>query len=297
MYRCSPPAGCVSRKADPHSEVGRNGASSVAQRENDELTGCRPNPGHRKDTGSVNHELTFTDLHGDPVSKSSPETSGVKKLSSPGIKASDSCFFSADEKGSPDIHESILGANPHVLLRRTGERKVTGSDSGFDSPRSGYASNSSFDLVFTKSSSGLDSPPGNSKPKDQHPVLMRYQRPSYQRFDSDDWRPFPGEGRYECVERAAGAPGKPQRWDEKEPWRNSGVPDSPDSAHKGTAGNTLGRVLDRPVLPDLAQQSMVVGTLNQHMRELAMAMISLYGSDTFIDVASCQAHLHEEQLR
>ncbi|XP_047476700.1 eye-specific diacylglycerol kinase-like [Penaeus chinensis] len=296
MYRCSGSAGCVSRKEDPHSEVGRDGASSVAQRENDELTGCRPNPGHRKD-----HELTCTDLHGDPVSKSSPETSGVRKQSSPGIKASDSCFFSADEKGSPDIQESIHGANPYIRLRRTCERKVTGSDSGFDSPRSGYASSSSFDLVFTGNASDLDSPPGNTKPKDQRPILTRYQRPSYQRFDSDDWRPIPGEGRYECVERAAGAPGKPQRWDEKELWRDSGVPDSPgcfpDSALKGSPGNTLARVLDRHVLPDPAQQSIVVGTFNQQMRELAMAMISLYGSDTFIDVVSCQAHLREEQLR
>lgn len=298
MYRCSGPAGCVSRKADPHSEEGRDG--TVAQRENDGLTGCRPIPGHSKDTGSENHELTCTDLHGDPVSEFSPKTSRVRELSSP----SDSSFFSPDEKGSPEIHESIHGANPHVLLRRKCERKVTGSDSGFDSPRSGYASSSSFDLVFalgTGNSSGLDSPPGNPKPKDRHPVLTRYQRPCYQRFDSDDWRPIPGEGRYECVERAAGAPGKPQRWGEKEPWRDSGVPDSPgsfpDSPLKGSAGNTLERALVRPHKPDQAQQSMVIGTINQHLQELAMAMVSLYGSDTFIDVESCQAHLREEQLR
>ncbi|XP_069978363.1 diacylglycerol kinase zeta isoform X14 [Penaeus vannamei] len=305
MYRCSPSAGCVSRKADPHSVEGQDDASSVAQRKNNELTGCRPIPGQSKYAGtSVIHNLPSSDLHGDPVSRASPETSGVRRLNSPGIKASDSCFFDTDEKGSPDIRESIHCANPHVLLRRTKERNVTESDSGFDSPRSGYSSTSSFDLLFTLgtgTSPGLDSPPGNPKPKVRHPVLTRYQRPSYQRFDSDDWTPNPGEGRHECVDRPAGASGKPTRWDEKEARRNSEVPDSPesfpDTALKGSAGNTLERALARPFLPDQAQQPVAFGSLNLQMRELAMAMISLYGSDTFIDVESCQAHLHEEHLR
>lgn len=280
----------------------------------DELTGWSSDSGQIKDTcTSISRDRPRTSSHGGhSVSKSSPETSGARIQNSPGSKSCDSGFFhEEDGKSTADPRVNAQGdalrpANPHPLLHRTDERNAPGDDSDCDSPRSGRRTTSTyFDALFSPS---LDVVLGHQKPKDRHPVLTRYQRPTYRSFDVDDWKASPGEARHVLVERPTSAFEELLEWgEEREAWRDSGVSaesqeDFPDKATKGSASDTAGRTTLRtdaaqPPLPYQSNQANTIGSLNLHMRDLAMAMISLYGSDTFVDVESCQAQLQEELLR